>query len=101
MILLETSNLAGGWDTFWGSLTGAWPGLTTILNLIAVVVLVVALSKWVWQRKQGLTGGNNQGLWGSLLVAAFFALPGVFVPLALKLADLFINFVVRISQQIT
>lgn len=100
MIPLDTSGLSAGWTTFWNTLTSAWPKLTIILNLVAVVIVAFAFAKWFWQRRNGLNGGNNSGLWGAMVMAGFFALPGVFIPFILTIVDILINFVVKLADNV-
>ena len=98
MIPLEGSNLAGGWATIWSAITSAWPGVNTMLNLIAAALVTFALAKFFWQKRKGLQGGRTDELWGTLLVAAVIGLPGVFLPILLTIADKLIDFLSRVVQ---
>lgn len=103
MIPLETttgSNLKGAYETMWNSLTSAWPHLGDILTSIGAVIVAYALIKYFVQKRNGLQGGNTQHLWGSLLAALVFAIPGVIIPAFMGLADLALNFGGNIITQL-
>ena len=51
-IVFGVTDFSGGWDTFWSTLTGAVPGLETLMNILGVILVVLSLF----------------GSWGLLLV---------------------------------
>jgi hypothetical protein len=90
-------NLSGQWNTLWGTLKQAVPGLPTILGMLALILVVLAIVSWVWGRRRNITASNNQPLIGAIIVAAVFAAPDLVLPLLLTIVDGVANFVIRLA----
>lgn len=84
-------NLKGSWSSFWGAISGGFGGLTTMLSIVGVGLVVVAIGKWVWDRRRQGGAGNHQPLWGALLVGALLCAPTVLMPLLLTVMDAVAN----------
>ena len=74
----------------WNRLVGIMP--PTLLNILAVVgilLIVIGLGKWFWDRRRG---GGAQGFpWMMLILGGVLAGPRVFVPVILMLVQAIIN----------
>lgn len=97
LIPLEV-DLSGQWGTLWGAVKSAIPSISTILGMIALILVVVAIAAWIWGKRRNVKAGDNQAVIGALIVAAVFAAPDLVFPLLLTIADGLINFVIGIAQ---
>lgn len=98
------SDLSGGFATAWAKITGAIPGLTSLLNMVGVILVAYAIGKWLWDRKRGGGGGGGgqgggQALLVMLVIGALCTLPGIVFPILLKFADWAIDLGVQLFQQ--
>lgn len=92
-------NLRGSWDTVWSGITSAIPGLSTLLSILAVVMLSTTLVMWFWQRRKNIGAGGSQALIGTAIAAAVFASPNLIIPILLWLTDGMLNFIVGLLQK--
>ncbi|AZZ54994.1 hypothetical protein [Rathayibacter iranicus] len=90
---MEKINLAAGWEALWRTITSNTTGLNEALTVIGVVVLLVGVIPWAWQKRKGGGGGGAlSGFpWWSVIIAAVFAGPVVVIPLILNLVSVIIN----------
>lgn len=95
----QAVNLSGGWSKLWSAITSGWPGLTTVMSVIGVLMVVIALLTYAWQHRKGnsMAQGSNV-IWGSLIIGALLAAPGLLFPLLLGILDWVINIVVKLFQ---
>lgn len=99
MILLQ-SNLSGGWNTVWSSLTGGWPGLVTAMTVIGVILVLAAVISWLWSKKRGGSGNASQAVIWMLVIGGLLAAPTVLIPLILKLCDFLINIGTKLATNV-
>lgn len=96
----NTIDLAGGWNTLWGALNIP-PQMMTLLTVVGVIIVIIAVIKWIFDRKrQGSSGmGQSSGpvLWAALAGVAIAA-PALIIPIFLKIIDWIINGLVSIWQ---
>lgn len=96
----ETVSLKNGWNGVWTAVTTGFPGITTLLTVIGVVLVVGALLKWAWDRRRG--GGMGQGaqpLWGALIPGAILCAPALLFPMLLGILEWVINIAIQLFQQ--
>jgi hypothetical protein len=93
-------NLADGWDKLWNPIKSSFPALPTLLSIVGVAVVVLAIGKYVWDRRRG-GGGDSKRLGWAMVIGALFAAPALVLPLALKVVDWIINTVVQVFQGAT
>lgn len=97
LIPLEV-DLSGQWGTLWGAVKSAIPSISTILGMIALVLVVVATISWVWGKRRNVRAGDNQPMIGAIVVACVFAAPDLVFPLLLTIVDGLANFAINITQ---
>ncbi|MCU6479093.1 hypothetical protein [Arthrobacter sp. A2-55] len=88
IVAADTVNLKGGWSSFWSAITSGFPGITTMMTVIGVILVVGAILKWAWDRRRG--GNMSQGhqnLWGALIPGAILAAPALLFPIMLGILD--------------
>lgn len=92
-IVFGVTDFSGGWDTFWSTLTGAVPGLETLMNILGVILVVLSLFGYFWQHRKGTNWpGGTQSIVGSLILGSLLLAPAVVFPILLGLADWLISF---------
>ncbi len=91
------SNLSGNFSSAWSSITSAVPGLPQAMGTIGVLLMAWAITKYLWQRKQG-SGGNTSMLGWTAALGALMTAPNVIIPWFLKIVDLAINAVYNLFQ---
>lgn len=97
---MDKVNLAGGWNTLWGAISGVVGGqVMTILTIIGVIMVIASVAVYIFNKRRG--GGVAQGLgsvlW-TLVAGALLAAPQVIIPLLLTLLDLVINALIAIFR---
>lgn len=92
------SKLKDGWNAVWAAVTAGAPGLSTLLLSVGVVLMVIALGKWLWDKRKG-GGGNSSALLWTAVVGAALAGPEVIFPIMLGIVDWLINTVVGIMPK--
>ncbi|WP_156250808.1 hypothetical protein [Pseudactinotalea terrae] len=96
---MQTSNLLGAWERFWGVLSGA-NGVGTLFTILAVVgVLLIVGSgiKFLWDKRRG-GGANSKALIWTIIAGAVLAGPNLFIPLILRLVDIVVNVLANIIR---
>jgi len=94
-------NLKGSWSNFWGAITAGFPLITSMMSFVGVALVVIAVAKWVWERRRQGGAGNHQPLWGALLVGALLVAPTVLLPLLLTILDGVANIGVSVFKAMT
>lgn len=90
------SKLKDGWKAVWSAVTaGTGNGLGTLLLSVGVILMVLALGKWLWDKRKG-GGGNSSALLWTAVVGAALAGPEVIFPIMLGIVDWLIDTVVGI-----
>lgn len=92
-------SLKSGWGTFWSSVSGAWAGLAATLTVIGVILVLVAVFTWIWQKRRG-GGGASQGVLWTLVLGAIFAAPAVVIPFILTIVDFVINTIINLGNSL-
>lgn len=87
-------NFAAGWDKVWGAVTSGFPGVDIMLMAVGMILVVIAGVKYAWDRRRG--GGNASPLWNTLIIGAILLLPGVVIPLALRLLSGLANIGIKV-----
>lgn len=97
----DVVNFKDSWSTVWSALTSGWPGLTTAMSVIGVVLVVVAVISWAWARRKG--GNMSQGsdkIVGALIIGGLLSAPGLLIPLVLQILDWIINIGAKLIEKI-
>lgn len=89
------SNLKGGWSKVFSSINSAFPNLLTLLGAVGVIIVVLAIAKYFWDKRRG--GANPANLGWSLAVGGLLAAPALIIPILLGFADAVINAVSNIA----
>lgn len=91
--------LVNGWNALWEALPNSG-AIGTILAVIGVLIIVLALLKWAWERRRGSV--NAQGFpWMALVFAAILAGPNITLPIILGIGDALINLVGNVIKWVT
>lgn len=64
----------------WERLLGIFPdlgGIFTVAGIVGMVILVIALGGWIWQRRRGGSGGFP---WLTLIFCSILAAPVALIP---------------------
>lgn len=95
-------DLAGSWETFMAAIEGSAGPILKLLGVIGVLVVVLAIVKWAWDRRRGqggFGGGQSSGaIWGALLVGALLSAPTVVIPLVLEIFDVIANAAIDVFE---
>lgn len=83
-------DLVGGFTALWSNLPNA-AAIADVLSMVAVVIVLVTVVPWLWQRRKGGLSGMGGFPWVGVIVAAFLAGPSVVFPVLLGLLGLVIN----------
>lgn len=93
----NVTDFRGGFDNFWSTLTSSVPGLTTVMNIIGIILVVFAIISYLWQHRRGTNwSGGTQIITGSLVVGGALMAPGLILPLILGAFDWIIEFGVNL-----
>lgn len=99
-----TVNLAGGWDDFWSGISGAtgFDGVQALMTAVGALIVVMAIGKWLWEKRRGGGGGGggkgSEGVLWALALGAILSAPGGLIPLILKVLDFVANGVIGVFQ---
>lgn len=97
VIATTTVNLASGWSTVWTAVSGALGSkLTTLMTAIGVILVVLAILGWLWERRKGGMSGNHNKLLWTLLIGAILVAPNLLIPLLLNIADFIANAIINL-----
>lgn len=91
-------DLTGAWGTFFAAFeTSVGVGrILTLLSILGVLIVVMALIKWAWDRRRGGGMGQSGAVWGSLLVGALMCAPKILIPVFLFILDAVANAVYNV-----
>ncbi len=90
LLAQQEIDLQGGWESFYGSLRDSMgTGLFDLLTGLGAVIVVVAILKWVWDKRRG--GARTQGVAWAILVGSILAAPGLIIPMMLGIVDTVAN----------
>lgn len=87
-------DLSASWDTFWTAVSGPAGPILSLLSVVGVLLVVMALVKWAWDRRRGGGGGMGQqssAVWGALLVGSILSAPNILIPMLLLVMDVIAN----------
>ena len=87
-------NFSGQWSTAWGKITGNITGFLVILGIVGVLMVVVGIGKYVWDKRRG--GANPSNLAWTVGIGMILCAPSVVIPLLLKILDQVVNAVLSI-----
>lgn len=93
--VLAASNsldLAGNWNTLWTSLTAAtgFSHVQTFLSVIGLILVVLAIGKYLFDRRRGNSAQHTTVLWAAL-AGALLSAPDVVLPGLLGALDFVVN----------
>lgn len=98
-VMAAKIDLHGAWKTFEQALGNTVNPLLTLLAVFGVLIVIVAIGKWAWDRRRGQGGmGQTGGVWGGLLVGALMCAPKVLIPIFLLILDVIANAVIRVWE---
>jgi hypothetical protein len=83
-------DLVGGFTTLWNNLPNS-TSIAVVLSMIAVIIILVTVVPWLWQRRKGGLSGMGGFPWVGVVVAALLAGPAVVFPVLLGIFSLIIN----------
>jgi len=85
-------DLAGNWNTLWTSLTAAtgFSHVQTLLAIIGLIVIVIAIGVYLFERRRGGGAKHINVLWAAL-AGALLSGPNVILPAILGLLDFVVN----------
>ncbi|MBN9214135.1 MAG: hypothetical protein J0J04_04840 [Microbacterium sp.] len=86
-------NLVTAWNTLWTQLTAWAPGLGTFLAVVGMLVIVIFVGKWGWDKRR-----NSGGAGGFPVMAVIFGLllagPTIVIPVVLSILQVLFAIVV-------
>lgn len=85
-------NLVTAWNTLWTQLTSWAPGLGTFLAVVGLLVIVLAVGKWAWDKRRGNGGGSFPTM--ALIFGLLLAGPTIVVPVVLSILQLLFAIIV-------
>ena len=89
---MATSNISGGWNSFYSMVREFVPGFWTALAIIGFLIFAWGLGGYLWRKFRQRSGqGDNKKLVWSMIFAAAFVSPTFFFPLLATFADAVIN----------
>lgn len=92
-------NLSGGWGTIIDAIGGTLGPFLTLMTATGVIVIVMAVFKFMWDKRRG--GGMGQGgsqIGWAIALGALLAGPMLLIPIMLTFVDIIANAVVSIFQ---
>lgn len=94
-------NLSKSWDSFFSAIEKQAGPILNLAAVVGVLLVVLALIKWAWDRRRGGgmgMGGQGSGgaVWGSLLVGSLLAAPKIIIPMFLLVFDVIANAVIEV-----
>lgn len=97
---MEQVDFQGGWNSFWGAISGQLGGLGTILTWVGMLMVLGSVIGFIWQKRRG--GGGGQGLAGVFIVmfiGALLAAPGALIPGLLGIIDWVGNVIIALVNR--
>lgn len=79
-------NLVAAWNTLWAQLTSWAPGLGTFLAVVGLLVLLLAVGKWVWAKRRGNGGGSFPTM--AIVFGLLLCGPTIVVPIVLSILQM-------------
>jgi hypothetical protein len=99
----DTVNLAGGWKDFWETISGTLGGITTLMNVVGMLIVVFAVVKMLWDKRKsgggGGGGGSGSNIGYAILIGAILSAPGLIIPNILTIIDLLANALAKIISK--
>jgi hypothetical protein len=83
-------HLASDWSSLWGSISGSIGPLTRLLGAIGLILMLIALIRWVIDKRRG-GQANHAGLLWTAIFGAILSAPNMLLPTALTLVDKVVN----------
>lgn len=87
-------NLVTAWNTLWTQLTSWAPGLGTFLAVAGLLVIVITVGKWLWDKRRGGGAGGFPTM--ALIFGLLLAGPTIVVPVVLSIFQVLFAIVVSI-----
>ena len=79
------------WQAVWGPAQTAIGSFATFLGAIGVLMVVLGIFAYIWERRRSGSGGNHQKLIWTIAIGAILSTPGVIIPVILFLTDYVVN----------
>lgn len=96
-VATPTSNsIEQGYNSVWGTITGAIPGLQTFLITVGIICFLYAVGTFLAAK---FRNRPSPSLMWPIIVGAVCTLPTVFLPIAAKFADWFVSVIGAFGQQ--
>jgi hypothetical protein len=90
LLAQQDIDLQRGWEAFYDSVrSSVGTGLFDLLTGLGAVIVVVAILKWVWDKRRG--GARSQGVLWAIVIGAIMAAPGLIIPVVLGIVDTVAN----------
>lgn len=97
----DTVDLSGGFDKLLDAVD-AVPAAEQVLDLlmvVGVVLVVIAICKFLWDKRRGGGGGGGSNvITGAIVVGALFCAPTILIPLLLAIVDVVINVLIKVWE---
>lgn len=90
-------DFVGGFSTLWSALPNS-ATIGTVLAAIGVLIVIITVLPWLWQRRKGGLQGMNGFPWIAVVIAGICAGPQVVFPILLGLLGLVVNLLVAAAQ---
>lgn len=93
-------DFTSGWDTLWGDVVSQNPQITHVMSIAGLIVVVLSILSWAWQVSRGSRQGaaGKPVLW-TLLFGSILVLPGVVIPVLLRILEIIAGFVLGLAQK--
>lgn len=95
----STVNFGGAWSKFWGAInSGTMSRVFTLLTIVGVLLIVMAVVGYVFERRRGGGGGvaGSGKLGWALAAGMLLAAPNLIIPLILVVIDALANALARV-----
>lgn len=84
------------WDRLWADLSPELKGGLELAALIGMLLVVMSLAGYLWQRSRGQNAQLKTVLW-MMLFGAVLCAPGIIIPLLLRIVDMVANLVAGVG----
>lgn len=94
-------DFSGGWNTFWGAISGELGGVTTLLTVIGMLMVLGSVLGYIWMKRRNANVKDGlSGVFIVMFVGAVLAAPGALIPLVLTIVDWAANAVLALLQRL-
>lgn len=89
------------WVAGWNKLVAVIPAnVLTFLTVLGVIILVLSVVIWLWQRRKGGGAGMQGFPWIAVVLAAALAGPQVVIPALIGVLQFIVGFIITIVNAV-